>query len=297
MNEEVPTKIRPFIFHGLTLSKKNNEYTGPCPFCDKEKFSVNSITGLWKCWSCATGSEKAGGNISTFIQKFHDLCVKATKPQEYSRLAEDRGFVDGMAVIEWQLALSVTTGDWLVPGYNHQRTLCSLYRYIPQREGGHRLIPTPTVGHHIHGMNLWDSRKPVVYICEGPWDAIALWECLVSAKNSPQGLILTASRESSLAAQANVIAVPGCEVFFETWLPLFDGKIVNLVYDSDHPRKHPKTGHITDGAGWRAMRRVTEIFSKSKHQPEELNCIQWGPDGYDPKRKSGFDVRDFIVRG
>jgi hypothetical protein len=69
------------------------------------------------------------------------------------------------------------------------------------------------------------------------------------------------------------------------------------MYDSDHPRKHPNTGTITDGAGWRGMRRVTEMLSASRYQPQEINCLTWGPEGYDPKLKSGYDIRDMITKG
>lgn len=254
------------------------------------------LTGQWRCWVCAEGTKKGGGNVYTFLRLFHELCFSATKPVDYRALAEDRGLLDTYALIEWNLCKSITTDDWLIPGYNPHGQLTSLYRYVTMKDESRKLLPTPTLGHHLHGMNLWDAKKPIVFITEGPWDAIALWELLVQAKNSEGSIVPTASQEHSLYSQANVIAVPGCETFFEAWLHLFEDKIVNLLFDSDHPRKHPTTGHITEGGGYRGMRRVTEMFCNSTHKPQELNYIVWGPDGYDPKRKSGFDIRDFLTK-
>jgi hypothetical protein len=294
MNDEIPAKLRPFTWHGIPLGPiRNNESYGDCIFCSRsDKFAVNSITGKWHCWKC--GKE---GNVWTFLREFHALCLEATKPNEYRDLATNRGYLDIQCLIEWGLARSITTGDWLIPGYNGSQSMTSLYRNMKQQDGSHRLIPTPTLGHHIHGMNFWDAKKPIVYICEGPWDGIALWEVLTQTKVSGSGMCPTASRENSLYAQANVIAVPGAEVFFEPWLALLEGKIVNLMYDSDHPRKHPKTGHISPGAGWHGMQRVVEMLDKSSHKPQEINCLTWGPEGFDPKHKSGFDVRDMITKG
>jgi hypothetical protein len=223
--------------------------------------------------------------------------MDATTVEQYRELVSDRGFLDATVLIEWGIVMSSFTGDWLIPGYNMQRQLTSLYRYAKQRDGGYRLLPTPTLGHHLHGMNLWDDGKAIVYICEGPWDAMALFEVMTQCKNGEGGLVQTSNRDSSLFSQCNIIAVPGCEVFFDVWMPLFERKIVNLMFDSDHPRKHPKTGHVTEGAGLRGMKRIAEMFSVSAHKPQEVNYVHWGDDGYDLRRKSGFDIRDLITKG
>ena len=299
MSKETPEKVRPYTFHGVDLGMpKNNECSGQCPFCDRDgKFSVNTVTGKWKCWVCGEGTEKGGGNVYTFLRKFHAMCLEATKTEEYRTLADDRGYLAVETLVEWGVVKSTTTGNWLIPGYNPQRSMVTLYQWFTEANGSRNLKPTPTLGHHIHGMNFWDQNKPIAYICEGPWDAIALWEILTRVKNGDHGMVQTASRESSLYSQANVIAVPGCNVMFEQWLHLFEGKVVNLLYDSDHQRKHPKTGTIITGAGWSAMEMVTKKFVESTHAPQELNCIRWNGDaGYDPKLKSGYDIRDLLTK-
>lgn len=295
---ELPEKLRPYEFHGLVLRKstRGNEYVGTCPFCDREdKFYVNSLTGMSKCFVCDVGSSKAGMNVYTFIRELHKFSFESTKLTDFQWMADHVSLLDLQSVVEWQLAKSTTTGDWLVPGYNAQCSMVTLYRYIKQFDGGYRAIPTPGLGHQIHGMNLWDNSKPIAYICEGWKDSIVLWEALTKGKNTKEGIGPTASRESSLYAQENVIAVPGAAIFFESWAQLFENKVVNLMFDSDHPKKHPKTGHISPGAGWQGMERIAKILTGSKHKPQEINCIYWGKDGYNPEVKSGYDVRNYLT--
>lgn len=294
--KEYPPKIRPYLFHGVRLRENGTEASGECPFCTREgKFSVNVSTGQWKCWVCGTGSSRGGGNIYTFLREYHAMCIEATKVDEYREFAEQRQYCDPQVLIEWQLCKSVLNGDWLVPGYNPHSQLTSLYRYIKQQDGGYRLIPTPTLGHHLFGMNHWDESKPVVYLTEGPWDAMAMWEVMTQCKNSDRGFTRTASRESSLYSQANIIGVPGCETFFEPWLPIFEDKLLNIMFDNDHPRKNSRTGSVTPGGAWRGMERIVRMFSGSRHKPTDIQVLKWGEDGYDIKRKSGFDVRDYLT--
>ena len=290
MSNDYPSKVKPYIFHGIRLKHSDKECSGECVFCGREgKFSVNASTGQFKCWSC-----DEAGNVYSFIRKFHELCVETMTPQDYREMVENRGLLDSQSLIEWELCKSVTTGRWLVPGYNPQRQLVSLYQRFKQEDGGYRLTPTSTLGHHIHGMNLWDSSKPLVYICEGPWDALVLWECLTRAKNTEEGVRATASRTSSLYSQCNVIAVPGAGIFFEGWLQLFEDRVVNIMFDSDHPRKN-RVGKPLDGAGVRGVKRIAEMFANSRYKPQEVNCLMWGEEGYDLTRKSGFDVRDYLL--
>ena len=297
-----PEKLRPYIFHGVRLHPESgDENSGDCPFCGKEdKFYVNSITGKWKCWKCnhvVENTNKPGGNVWGFITEFHKLCMKTTTAEDYKELAKDRLLCDFQPLIEWQVVKSVLNGNWLVPGTNIKGDITSLYRRCKEKDGHWVLKPTPTLGHRLFGVNLFDNSKPIVYLCEGPWDALVLWEVLGRVKNVESRLKVTASRESSLLAQANVVAVPGCETMFDHWLPIFQKKVVNIMFDSDHPRKNSRTNQVLEGAGIRAVKRLSKMLSSSKHAPQEINYLRWGEEGYDPKRKSGYDVRDFIAKG
>lgn len=294
VESDVPEKLRPYIFHGVDLLWKDSdkEAVGDCPWCGREgKFSVNIETGQWQCFICREGSEKGGGNIWTFLQLLLDKSDEATT--EYDDLLADRRIMEDTAFLYWKIVRSITTNEWLVPAYNYEGKLRSLYRYVvtPQRK---LLLPTPTVGHHLHGVNLYSKAKPVVYLCEGIWDAIALWEILGKTKLTDEGYKPTANAGSAILSEANVLATPTCTVFSDTWLPLFEGKTVKLMFDNDHPRKHPNTGAIISPAAYAAMERITkEIGSVA----EQVKFLKWssGDGTYDPTLPSGYDVRDKLT--
>lgn len=288
-----PEKLRPYLFHGIDLSWKDGdkEAVGECPFCGKQKFSVRVETGLWQCFTCGGDQEKGGGNILSFVQQLWKVSDEATT--KYSALATDRKLLQADTLIHWGIARSITTDNWLVPGYSAIGKLAQLYQYVRFQERS-KLLPTPTLGHQLHGVNLYDSKKTTVYLCEGPWDAMAIWEVLGQAKETPQGLALTANRDKSYLADASVLAVPGCMVFFDSWLPLFAEKFCVLMYDNDHPRKHPKTGKEVAPAGLVGMRRVAAILSKAKKPPTKIAYHRWGDGGFTPSLPHGYDIRDCL---
>lgn len=289
IRQELPDTLRPYEFHGLDLVAKGKQATADCPFCGKEgKFSVSVETGQYKCWAGSCGKT---GNAHVFLRELWDLSEKSTG--SHDELCEHRGFLDATSPLMWEIVRSATTGDWLVPGYSPDGTLRQLYRYVhgPDRW---TLYPTPTLGHQVHGVNLYDPARPVVWLCEGPWDAVALWETLGKTKGEADGFSVTANPDASLLKECSVLAVPGCNVFHESWLPLFAGKVVNLMFDSDHPKKNPKTGESLPPAGYAGMLRVAEMMASAREAPSEINLLKWGPEGYDPLLKSGHDVRDHL---
>lgn len=290
--EKPPPNLHPYIFHGvdLTWSRGDKEALGDCPWCGREgKFSVNLQTGKWQCWICRKGTDRGGGNLSVFLQMLWQASDKATN--DYQELVAKRGLMYPDTLIHWEVARSVLTGNWLVPGYNVDGKRAQLYSYY-----NNRLFPTPTLGHRLHGVNLYDADKPIVYLCEGPWDGMMLWEALGQLKPTDDGLSTTANTAVSLLAEASVLAVPGCNVFPEAWLPLFAGKTVNLLLDSDYPRTHPRTGGVSAPVGLTATKRTADLLSEAEEPPAAINYLHWGKDGYDPRKPSGFDVSDLLTQ-
>lgn len=289
--DQTPDNLRPYIFHGVDLSWRNGDKdaTGDCPFCDDEeqRFGVALKTGVANCFVCS-----ATGNAQTFIERVWEESGSTTS--NYQPLAEDRKLLYPETLTFWQVVFSVYTDDWLVPGYTLDRKLGQLYRYTNTKKGK-RLLPTPTLGHKIFGLNLYDAEKNSVYLCEGPWDAMALWEVLQHTKETNDGLAQTANPKMSLLADANVLAVPGANVFFPSWVKWFAGKDVFLCFDNDHNRIHPKTKKTIVGAGPAGMERVTKILSEAAEPPASINYLQWSPEGYDKNLPSGTDVRDFLT--
>lgn len=297
VTEKIPEKIRPYIFHGVDLSysPKSSQATAECPFCGKAKFSVNVQSGVGGCFTCDNPHGKKGGyNPTSFIRHLFDISLAGTKLADYEVLAEERRLLSATTLLRWGVCKSFITGEWMVPGYGIDGKLQQLYKYVAI-SGKKRLLPTPTLHHQIHGMNLFDLSKPEIRVCEGPWDGMALWEMMSQAKQTESGLALTSGESSlSLTAECNVIAMPGCEVFNEDWSSLFTGKRVTLMYDSDHPREQPN-GRVIPPAGWSGIQRIAGLlYAHPTTQPESVSYLHWGENGHDPSLPSGYDVRDHL---
>ncbi len=289
-NKKLGDALRPFAFHGVALEWREGDAqaVGDCPRCGREgKFSVKVETGEFHCFPC----DLKGGPV-TFLAWLADASDAATT--DYDELALDRGLLMPETLMYWGAAVSVTTRDWIIPAYAADGKLTNVYRYVDDAiDQRMKLMPTPTRRHGLFGVKLYDKSKQSVYLCEGPWDGMALWEMLGRVKRTSEGYAGTSSQQASMLADANVLAVPGNMTFDERWTPLFAGKDVYLMYDSDHPKKDP-AGKTIPPAGHAGMRRAMKILSDADDPPRSIHYLHWGKDGYDASRPSGHDVRDHL---
>lgn len=297
ITEEIPSVLRAYHFHGLDLGGSPNA-VGDCPFCGREgKFSVAVDTGKWRCFVC-----EESGNLTTFMRKLHEEQQVAEMERDPDELADLRR-VSVAALRAFGVVLHPVTGEVTVPGYSTDLKLMTLYQWVEMinKSGKKVRVLQQTVGvnHQLFVPNDFDPVKKILYVCEGPWDAMALWDALRSAKMDAEGeLTKTGSVEASLYAQASVIGVPGTGSVgapFERWTPLMAGKEVVLCFDSDPPRKNKDK--VVPPAGASAARRAAEILSRASGQPDTVSWLKWGNDGYDPDRKDGYDVRDLLTEG
>lgn len=296
--DTTPEALKPFLFHGLDLNYRpgDADASGQCPFCNNEtKFSVKLADSQWHCWDC-----ELGGNATIFIRKLWEISDEATN--DYSELATNRGLVNPDSLMRWGVCRSIITQEWLIPGYGINGALNQLYKYV-KTNGRMLLMPTPRdksdansknmLGHQLHGVtDLFDAKKNTIWLMEGIFDAVAWWEILSMSKKGDGELAPTSSVNLSLLSDANVLAVPGCKVFFDSWMPLFAGKTVNLMFDSDHPRANEKTGKTLESAGYRGMETIAGILANAEKPPKQINYLCWGPDGYNMELPNGYDVRD-----
>jgi ribosomal protein L37AE/L43A len=293
----IPTKLKPYLFHGVELEEHGEEALADCPFCGREgKFSVRVDTGLWRCVVCAEGNVKGGGNPLVFLRKLWEHSADQTDDAE--ELAADRGLLYATTLSVWGLRKSLLTDEWLVPGHTADGRMGQLYRYSQSPDGRMALLATPGLNHHVFGFSpeLFSPRKSDVYVCEGVWDAMAMWEVMRHSKTSDGRLVLTSNDAISLAATANVIGVPSCNVFAEPWAAPLAGKRVCLAYDNDHPRLHPRTGDRVTPAAYDGMRRAARLLAASEQPPSEIHYLSWGKPGEDhcPALPPGYDVRDAL---
>lgn len=296
---KTPTTLKTYASHGvdLTESSDGRQATGECPWCGKPgKFSVNVETGIWKCWSCQTGTDRGGGNARTFVQLLFDR-ASAADEDLLAGLAESRSLLTTSGLAEWGVVQSPLTREWVVPGYDADGRVCQAYRYTNGVGGKKVLAGTASLPVGLFGPSALSGLKAAstVYVCEGPWDGVALWEVLVRTKDVNGRLTVTGSRSASLAKDSVVVAVPGAGSFRDEWAEAFAGKKVVLMYDSDHPRTN--AGKKTVGAGPAGARRTAGVLGSSPTPPAVVRRVEWGPDGYDPDLPSGFDVRDALVNG
>ena len=302
----LPDKLRPYTFLGLDLDwvdsrtgQAREHALADCPWCGRDggKFTVTSETGLWGCFVCG---EK--GNALTFLRKLWDESDRATNGQR-TAFAAERGLLYPDTLDHWGACKSVLDGAWLVPAHDPSGKLCQLYKRVRAgfKDGKERweMRPTPTLGHAVIGMPLFDRKKPELHLHESWGNALAFWEALRISRWGENGLEFTASQKSNLLANANVLAVANCGAAGEPlkrYLPLFAGKRVTLWFDSDHPVKQ-KTGRMKDGGGLAASKRVAGMLAELRGdaRPESVSWCRWGPDGFDPDQNSGWDVRDGLT--
>lgn len=293
---KLPKPVTPYSFQGIQLKDGgSDQFVGTCPFCLKEKFYVDKIKGLWRCIICPSGGKKGGGNPVVFLRELWEEGERTTT--DYKELKEARGLLNPDTLVSWQLIKSpIRPKEWLVPGFQANMNLTQLYRYVLNPKSQKRaLMATPEVGGHaIHGLNLFDTKKPKVFICEGPWDAMVLWEVLNGAKVDGPDYAVTGNRTYSLGEEINVIAMPGCNVYHEKWNPLFAGKEVTIFFDSDHEKV--VNGKTIPPAGWSGAERMAAQMARAEHPPASIHVAKWGENGWDPDLKSGYDLRDYFLQ-
>jgi len=275
--QTTPDRLRPFMFHGLDLNVRGSHATGDCLSCGREgKLSVEVETGVWQCFVCNT---KGNGLVFTRLLYEKAAESKSDAGAFHTAVAKDRRLISPATVAAWGICKD-GEGSWLVPGYGVDGKLDQVYRRMKIQERDQwvwRLLPTPGIWPEgkVHALYLvptdFDPNRPNLVICEGPWDAMALWEVW-----------------NRLDKTTNIIGVPGCNIWRDDWTGLCRKKCVTLLFDSDHPRINGKS---KSRAGYDGMKRVA---NKISGVASSLRYLVWGQDGYDPEKPSGWDVRDHL---
>jgi len=284
--ETIPEKLKPYTFHGMDLTwRGKSQGIGTCPFCQKEgKFHVGIENGQWDCKSC--GKQ---GNLYGFLRHLWEVSEGQT--EEHEALAKNRKLLFTQTLEEWGVVSSAISGEMLVPGYGVTGALNALSPYRAPHSGGKPFLwNTPTTSPQLFGQPLYDDKKEKVYLCEGPWDAMALYEVLRITRKTDSGYAITSREDLSLYAEANILAAPGAGTVRDDWAPLFAGKTVYLCFDSDPP---PANGQVP--AGYAGMQKFAKMLLSSETTPKEIHYLWWGPNGYLPDAKTKLDIRDLLT--
>lgn len=249
----------PFHMCGVSVERKTGEeYVGDCIFCTKENhFYVNSLTGQWNCKSCGNG-----GNIYSFIRKFHDEhCESLTdSPSGRAKLEKLAAFrkipsekiLDVLPGIKYYEELE----RFVIPYYNAHDEIVTFRLYMP----GEATIALTGTEVYMGGIqSLGNDLNVPVYLCEGEWDPVALSAMLEDAKEL-----------------GNIVWIPGADTFKKGWEILVEGRPLVCCLDND-------------SAGDTGTKK---IFNRTSGYVKSFKRVQWGQGA--PK---GFDVRDFYTAG
>ena len=297
MAREIPPELKAFDFHGveLTWTSSSKEATGDCPFCSKEgHFYVNKDTGQFNCHVC-----DENGNARSFLTKLIEYSLRMTTIADLEPLSELRDIpVDVLK--DFNVCRSIIDDCILIPAYNSKKKIANIYRCFLDHEAKWKAYPTAGCKVHPIGIHLLQKKQVTRWICEGPWDGMALYGVFKSLELRGDRLVRTTNSKKSLLANHGVIAVPGSGSFDPSWFEYLDGLQTHLVYDNDHPRKNPKTGKITQ-PGWDGMQRVAKLAGENGQHPSSLYQLRWGNStkwkrsGYDETLDNGYDIRDLIA--
>lgn len=291
-----PQGLRLYLQHGvqnLEARPGHKETQADCAFCGGEnKCFINQETGQYHCKSCP-----ASGNAYTFIREVHK---HSTVPLgELEVVAEERK-LDVTTLQAWGLTKSFVDHEWLLPAYSFPgekpSQICNLYRWAltKNKDGSYkrRLMSSTGFSASLFGFQFWNPKKPLVYITEGPWDGMKLWEVLGKVRLGDNGkLVRSVDKDRCLIQGANIISVPGAETWKDHWEDILVGKRVVLIYDNDHPKLNKTTGILSLPAGYEGLKKAAK---KIRSVTPYVSYLPWGPEGYDESLPTGYDLRDFL---
>lgn len=240
-----------FFQHGLhVVSRKDNQAIAVCPFCGKEKFYVNPTNLLWDCKVCGIA-----GNFNRFMDRKMSEYQRGFVGHPAAALCKNRGLrIETFQ--EWGVGWSVANSTYMVPMNGNPKRICSgIHAYqLGQKSrtciGGKLDLFSPVK----------TPSSNIVWVAEGEWDGMAMWEML-----------------KDLGRDEQVVASPGAGTFPKANAMMFRGLKVRIVFDNDEPGRKGaiRTGNILQGIA------------------QEILYLHW-PAG--DNLPDGFDVRDLWMR-
>lgn len=260
LQDEKPPFLKLFELFGGPFNVSGNEaHAEECPFCHKDKFYLNTVTGQYECKSSNTCGKK--GNAYNFIRWHHKTCLEATTDEDYRPLKVARG-LPLQTLKRHELAWDAANGCWLIPYKSESGEVLNLTRYFP--ENG-RKFSLPGLPLRLFGLDqLQTDSSRMVLVCEGPFDAIALDQHL---------------REKKTRKRYGILAVPSANTFKPEWLKHLKGRTVRLLFDNDK-------------AGRDGQDRIAKLCRDAKHD-SHLSLLKW-PSDYPEKCDIGDLVRDRV---
>lgn len=229
-----------------------------CPFCGGTKFSLNVETTQWQCFH---GSCQQKGNVYTFINAMYETCLTTTEDRRYHYLMRKRGL--SMQTLK-RHGLALHDSCWLVPFKSKEGKVLNMVRYFPNNPPEKKnKFNLPGLPLKLYGLDkLGSDPEKLLFVCEGPFDAIALDQQLTRLKSRKR---------------YDIIAVPAAGIFSDAWLPLLKEREVRLVFDNDK-------------AGRDGQQRIVKLCGERKVDCK-ISYLNW-PAHF----SAGYDVDRLVQR-
>jgi len=253
-------KLKGYAQHGVVYQKVNEDQAiGTCPFCHKpNKFYTHVDGAVWDCKVCITS-----GNFQAFMKKIYLEYVPMFEGEPSDLLRKDR-MLRPQTFRAWDVGFSGMFYSIPVRGLKPE-SIVDILRYNIGK--GSRSTTGAKKG-LIVPKKLYESKR--VYLCEGEWDAMAMWECLRSQQ-----------------IYNDVYGAPGAGALPNRYGEWFFDKDVVVLFDNDE-------------AGIRGAQRVGNVLEGYASTVEYLHWPKGTPDKYDIKdlyfseKKQGNKVLNFI---
>lgn len=240
---------KPFEQLGFKVrTDSGTQVIGDCAFCGgSEKMYINRENMLWDCKSCGRD-----GNLEGFLDQISTVFVNHATNKALAKLTRSRG-LEKETFRAWGVGWS---GEFFtIPMHGNVRgRLVNLKRY---RVGGRGMTTAGCKLNMLRPQKVHDSDT--VWICEGEWDAMALWELL-----------------RKCGVEHDVYAMPGANTFPTDCTALCEGKVVNVIYDNDSPGE----------------KGTVRVFKRLTGVAKDLRFFHW-PEG----TPDDFDFRDYYLQG
>jgi len=237
-------RLKGFEQHGVSFSGGDeSNAVGDCPFCGRDKkFYAHREEGVWQCWTCSRS-----GNFESFLKLRAEDYRQAFKGSIVKTLSVDRG-LKPRTLKAWGVGWSGEFYSIPLRG-NPTRQVTDIKRYTI---GGKALATTS--GHLSLATPLELRGGDRIWLCEGEWDAMALWEML-----------------EAVGIKDEVWSTPGAASFPKRSVDMFYDREVVVAFDNDE-------------AG---QKGALKVASKLEGFARSVKYIRW-PNGL----PDGFDVRD-----
>lgn len=235
----------------MVVDENDTQFIANCPFCGKDgKFYISKEGSVWDCKVC--GME---GDLSHFFYERMKQYQETLTREDKQVLLRDKG-IRPKTLTEWGAGYCREKAFFAFPVANGSvEKVTNIKRYQPGAKS--KLYGTKNCrSDFMRPMKRPRSRR--VWITEGEWDAMALWQAM------PQN------------AKEDVVASPGANIIPpKESLSQFQDRDVVLGYDHDSPGRK----------GMLKMARTLRPIAAS------VSYIKWSDELED-----GYDIRDYLVR-